>query len=40
MIAAGMGISRLSVRGDSQLTVGQAGGTELSPLMKAYAGEM
>jgi ribonuclease HI len=39
-IAAGMGISRLSVLGDSQLTVGQAEGTELSPLMKAYAGKM
>jgi hypothetical protein len=35
-----MGISCLSVRGDSQLTVGQAEGTELSPLMKAYAGEV
>jgi hypothetical protein len=35
-----MGISRLSVRGDSQLTVGQVEGTKLSPLMKAYMGEM
>jgi hypothetical protein len=39
-IATGMGISRLSIRGDSQLTAGHAEGTELSPLMKAYAGEM
>jgi hypothetical protein len=39
-IAVGMGISSLSVWGDSQLTVGQAEGTELSPLMKAYAGEV
>jgi hypothetical protein len=39
-IAAGLGISRLSIRGDSQLTVDQAEGTKLSPLMKAYAGEM
>jgi hypothetical protein len=30
----------LSIRGDSQLTDGHAEGTELSPLMKAYAGEM
>jgi hypothetical protein len=35
-----MGISRLFVQGDSQLTVSQAKGPELSPLMKAYAGEM
>jgi hypothetical protein len=35
-----MGISCLSVRGDSHLTADQAEGTELSPLMKAYAGEM
>jgi ribonuclease HI len=39
-IAARMGISRLSIRGDSQLTVGQVEGTKLSPLMKAYVGEM
>jgi hypothetical protein len=39
-ITARMGISRLSVRGDSQLTVSQAEGTELSPLMKAYACEI
>jgi hypothetical protein len=35
-----MEISCLSVRGYSQLTTGQAEGTELSPFMKAYAGEM
>jgi hypothetical protein len=35
-----MGISRLSIRGDSHLMVGYAEGTELSPLMKAYAVEM
>jgi hypothetical protein len=39
-IAAGMGISRLSIRGDSQLTAGHAEGIELSPLMKAYVGKM
>jgi ribonuclease HI len=39
-IAAEMGISCVSIRDDSQLTAGQAEGTELSPLMKAYAGEM
>jgi ribonuclease HI len=39
-IAARMGISHLSIRGDSQLTIGQAEGTEVNPLMKAYAGEM
>jgi hypothetical protein len=35
-----MGISHLSIRGDSQLTIGQAEGTEVNPLMKAYTGEM
>jgi hypothetical protein len=35
-----MGISHLSIPGDSQLTIGQAEGTEVNPLMKAYAGEM
>jgi hypothetical protein len=35
-----MGISHLSIRGDSQPTAGHAEGTELSPLMKAYAGEV
>jgi hypothetical protein len=35
-----MGISRLSIRGDSQLTASQAEGVKLSPLIKAYAGEM
>jgi hypothetical protein len=39
-IAARMGISRISIRGDSQLTAGLAEGVELSPLMKAYAGEV
>jgi ribonuclease HI len=39
-IAAEMGISCLSIRGDSQLTAGNAEGTKLSPLMKAYASEM
>jgi hypothetical protein len=35
-----MGISCLSIRGDSHLTVGQAEGVKLSPLMKAYMGEV
>jgi ribonuclease HI len=39
-IAAEMGISHLSVRHDSQLMIGQVERTELSPLVKAYAGEM
>jgi hypothetical protein len=39
-IIAGMGISCLSIRGDSQLTAGHAEGVELSPLMKAYVGEV
>jgi ribonuclease HI len=39
-IAAGMGISRLFIRGDSQLIAGHAEGAELSPLMKAYAGKI
>jgi hypothetical protein len=39
-IAAGMGISRLSIRGYSQLTAGHVEGAEFNPLMKAYAGKM
>jgi hypothetical protein len=35
-----MGISCLSIRGDSQLIAGQAEGVKLSLLMKAYAGEV
>jgi hypothetical protein len=35
-----MGISCLSIRGDSQLTAGQAEGVKLSLLMKAYVGEV
>jgi hypothetical protein len=35
-----MGISHLSICGDSQLTAGQAEGVKLSLLMKAYAGEV
>jgi hypothetical protein len=35
-----MGISHLFIRGDSQLTAGQAKGVKLSPFMKAYAGEV
>jgi hypothetical protein len=40
MITARMGISCLSIWGDSQHTTGHAEGVELSPLMKAYTGEM
>jgi ribonuclease HI len=39
-IAAGMGISRLSIWGNSQLTASQAEGVKLSPLMKTYAGKV
>jgi ribonuclease HI len=39
-IAARMGISHLSIQGDSQLTASHAEGVELSPLMKVYAGEV
>jgi hypothetical protein len=35
-----MGIYRLSIEGDSQLTASHAEGVEFSPLMKAYAGEV
>jgi hypothetical protein len=35
-----MGISHLFVLGDSLLAAGPAEGVELSPLMKAYAGEV
>jgi hypothetical protein len=39
-IAAGLGMTHLAVRGDSQVTSDQAGGACMSPLMKAYMGEM
>jgi ribonuclease HI len=39
-IAAGLAISHLAIRGDSQLTVGQAEGVRMSPLMKAYVDEV
>jgi ribonuclease HI len=35
-ITVGLGISCLSIRGDSQLTVSQAEGVRMSPLMKEY----
>jgi ribonuclease HI len=40
MIAARMGISRLSIHGDSQLTASQAEGVKLIPVMKAYVGKV
>jgi ribonuclease HI len=39
-IASGMGISHLSVWGDSKLAAGHAKGVEIIPLMKAYTGEV
>jgi hypothetical protein len=39
-IAVGMGIFHLSICGNAQLTTGQAEGVKLSPLMKAYAGDV
>jgi ribonuclease HI len=39
-IAIGIGIFHLSIRGNAQLTTGQAEGVKLSPLMKAYVGDV
>jgi hypothetical protein len=35
-----LGITRLAIRGDSQLTAGQAGEANMSTLMEAYAGKV
>jgi hypothetical protein len=35
-----LGITRLAIRGDSQLTAGQAGKASMSTLMEAYAGKV
>jgi ribonuclease HI len=39
-IAMGLGVTHLAIRGDSQLTVGQADGAGMSLLMRAYTCEM
>jgi ribonuclease HI len=39
-IAARLGITHLAVLGDSQLMADQADGAYMSPIMKAYMGEM
>jgi ribonuclease HI len=37
-IVVGLGVTHLTIRGDSQLMVGQVGEAGMSPLIKAYAG--